>query len=102
MVMPTAKGLFHRAIVQSGSMARGASMERSAKIAADLLAELGLNGSQVSQLQDLPCQKIIEAGGAVQRKNPRVGLPNIRRMAETLVWAPVIDGSVVPRHPFRS
>jgi para-nitrobenzyl esterase len=100
MVMPTAKGLFHRAIVQSGSMARGASMERSAKIAADLLAELGLNGSQVSQLQDLPCQKIIEAGGAVQSKNPRVGLPNIRRMAETLVWAPVIDGSVVPRHPF--
>ena len=100
MVMPAAKGLFHRAIVQSGSMARGASVERSAKIAADLLAELGLNPSQVSQLQELPYQKLIEAGGAVQRKNARVGLPNIRRMAETLVWAPVIDGTVVPRHPF--
>jgi para-nitrobenzyl esterase len=100
MVMPTAKGLFHRAIVQSGSMARGASTERSAKIAADLLAELGLNASQVSQLQELPYQKLVEAGGAVQRKNARVGLPNIRRMAETLVWAPVIDGTVVPRHPF--
>jgi len=100
MVMPAAKGLFHRAIVQSGSMTRGASMERSAKIAADLLAELGLNGSQVAQLQELPYQKLVEAGGAVQRKNARVGLPNIRRMAETLVWAPVIDGTVVPRHPF--
>jgi len=100
MVMPAAKGLFHRAIVQSGSMARGASMDRSAKIAAEVLAELGLNASQVSQLQDLPYQKLIEAGGAVQRKNARVGLPNIRRMAETLVWAPVIDGTVVPRHPF--
>jgi len=100
MVMPAAKGLFHRAIVQSGSMARGASMERSAKIAADLLAELGLNASGVTQLQELPYQKLVEAGGAVQRKNPRVGLPNIRKMAETLVWAPVIDGAAVPRHPF--
>jgi para-nitrobenzyl esterase len=100
MVMPAAKGLFHRAIVQSGSMARGASMERSGKIAADVLAELGLNGSQVSQLQELPYQTLVEAGGAVQRKNARVGLPNIRRMAETLVWSPVIDGTVVPRHPF--
>jgi para-nitrobenzyl esterase len=100
MIMPAAKGLFHRAIVQSGSMARGASTERSEKIAADLLAELGLNGSQVAQLQELPYQKLVEAGGAVQRKNARVGLPNIRRMAETLVWAPVIDGTVVPRHPF--
>jgi para-nitrobenzyl esterase len=100
MIMPAAKGLFHRAIVQSGSMARGASMERSAKIAADLLAELGLNGSQVDQLQELPYQKLVEAGGAVQRKNARAGLPNIRRMAETLVWAPIIDGTVVPRHPF--
>jgi para-nitrobenzyl esterase len=100
MVMPAAKGLFHRAIVQSGSMARGASMERSAKIAADLLAELGLNASGVTQLQELPYQKLVEAGGAVQRKNPRVGLPNIRKMAETLVWAPVIDGTAVPRHPF--
>jgi para-nitrobenzyl esterase len=100
MVMPAAKGLFHRAIVQSGSMARGASMERSAKIAADLLTELGLNASGVTQLQELPYQKLVEAGGAVQRKNPRVGLPNIRKMAETLVWAPVIDGTAVPRHPF--
>ena len=75
-------------------------MERSGKIAADVLAELGLNGSQVAQLQELPYQKLIEAGGAVQRKNARVGLPNIRRMADTLVWAPVVDGTVLPRHPF--
>lgn len=100
MAMPSAKGLFHRAIVQSGSMTRGSSVERSGKIAADVLAELGLSGSEVSQLQELPYQKLIEAGGAVQRKNARPGLPNIRRMADTLVWAPVVDGTVLPRHPF--
>jgi para-nitrobenzyl esterase len=100
MAMPSAKGLFHRAIVQSGSMTRASSVERSGKIAADVLAELNLSGSQVAQLQDLPYQKLIEAGGAVQRKNARPGLPNIRRMADTLVWAPVVDGIVLPRHPF--
>lgn len=100
MAMPTAKGLFHRAIVQSGSMTRGSSVERSGKIAADLLAELNLSGSQVAQLQDLPYQKLIEAGSAVQRKNARPGLPNIRRMSDTLIWAPVVDGTVLPRHPF--
>jgi para-nitrobenzyl esterase len=100
MAMPAAKGLFHRAIVQSGSMTRGGSMERSGKIAADVLAELGLNGSQVSQLQELPYQKLVDAGGVVQRKNMQPVLPNIRRMAESLVWVPVVDGSVLPRHPF--
>ena len=43
MAMPSAKGLFHRAIVQSGSMMRASSMERSGKIAADVLAELNLS-----------------------------------------------------------
>jgi para-nitrobenzyl esterase len=100
MAMPSAKGLFHRAIVQSGSMTRGSSVERSAKIAADVLFELGLSGSQVSQLHEISYQKLIEAGRTVQRKNTRPGLPDIRRMADTLVWAPVVDGNVLPRHPF--
>jgi len=100
MAMPSAKGLFHRAIVQSGSMMRGSSVERSAKIAADVLSELGLSGSQVSQLHEIPYQKLIEAGGAVQRKNVRPGPPDVRKMADILVWAPVVDGNVLPRHPF--
>jgi para-nitrobenzyl esterase len=100
MAMPSAKGLFHRAIVQSGSMSRASTMERSQKIAADVLAELGLSGSLVSQLHELPYQKLLEAGGVVQRKNARPGLPDVRRMGDFLVWAPVVDGSVLPRHPF--
>jgi para-nitrobenzyl esterase len=100
MAMPFAKGLFHRAIVQSGSMMRGASVERSAKIASDVLAELGLSGSQVSQLQEIPYQKLVEAGGVVQHKNARPGVPDVRKMADILVWAPVVDGNVLPRHPF--
>jgi para-nitrobenzyl esterase len=100
MAMPSAKGLFHRAIVQSGSLLRGATEERSASIAAEVLAVLGLSGAQVGQLQGLPYQKLIEAGGAVQKKHVRTGLPDVRKMGEQLIWAPVVDGDILPRHPF--
>jgi len=100
MAMPPAKGLFHRGIVESGSMLRGATMERTEKIAEEILDELGLSASQASQLHEVPVQKLIEAGGAVQRKHMRAGLPDVRKMADQLVWAPVVDGTVLPRHPF--
>ena len=100
MAMPSAKGLFHKAIVQSGSLMRGATVERSAAIAAEVLAELGLSGAQVGQLQELPYQKLIEAGVAVQRKHVRTGPPDVRRMGEQLIWSPVVDGGILPRHPF--
>jgi para-nitrobenzyl esterase len=100
MAMPSAKGLFHRGIVQSGSSLRSKSVEGSAKIAADLLAEMGLSGSQVSQLHEAPYQKLVDAGETVMRKNMRPGLPDIRKMADILAWAPVVDGTILPRHPF--
>jgi para-nitrobenzyl esterase len=100
MAMPSAKGLFHRAIVQSGSMDRGATVEHSSQVAAELLDELGLNKSQVAQLHELTSQKLVDAGLAIQRKHPRNGLPDVRKMADLLLWAPVVDGTVLPRHPF--
>jgi para-nitrobenzyl esterase len=100
MAMPSAKGLFHKGIVQSGSLMRGSTVERSAGIAAEALVELGLSGTQVSQLHELPYQKLIEAGAAVQRKHARAGVPDVRRMGEQLIWAPVVDGAILPRHPF--
>jgi para-nitrobenzyl esterase len=100
MAMPSAKGLFHKGIVQSGSLMRGSTVERSSGIAAEALVELGLNGTQVGQLQELPYQKLIDAGVAVQRKHVRTGPPDVRRMGEQLIWAPVVDGSILPRHPF--
>ena len=59
-----------------------------------------MSGPQVSHLHEIPYQKLVEAGAAVQRKNSRPGLPDLRKMGETLVWGPVVDGSVLPRHPF--
>src|SRR5581483_9499553 len=42
MAMPSARGLFHKVIVQSGSSLRQVSLESSTKLTAAVLAELGL------------------------------------------------------------
>src|SRR5216684_153113 len=54
MGMPAAKGLFHRAIVQSGPFLKSLSPDYSGRVAELVLAELGLSKSQVRELQKVP------------------------------------------------
>jgi para-nitrobenzyl esterase len=103
MGMPAAKGLFHRAIVESGSMLRANTEERSQKLTDLLIAELGLTSSTIDQLQTLPYAQLSHASQEVLRKNnprPANGVPNFRRMAEMLGFSPVVDGTILPAHPF--
>lgn len=103
MGMPAAKGLFHRAIVESGSMLKMGTQEPSRKLADLLVAELGLSASTIDQIQSLPSAQIVKASSDVLRKNnprPAGGVPNFRRMAQMLGFSPVVDGDVLPAHPF--
>jgi para-nitrobenzyl esterase len=101
MAMPAAKGLFHRAVVQSGSGLLQATPEDSAKLAAALLAELGLRPAQADQLQKLPYQRIIEAGLVAARKTaPAKAPPRSDVMARRMGWSPTVDGKILPAHPF--
>ncbi|CAN5662539.1 carboxylesterase/lipase family protein [soil metagenome] len=63
VAMPAARGLFQRAILQSG-VGRAGPPEVAAKAADKLLAGLGLDRSQVVDLFDLPAAKILEAQAA--------------------------------------
>jgi para-nitrobenzyl esterase len=54
MAMPAAKGLFHRAVVQSGPLLRVASFEESAKLGRAFLAELDLSKAGIDQIQTMP------------------------------------------------
>ena len=88
--MPGAKGLLHRAVVESaGSALRQTPFDVAAKMAAALVAELGVSASQLDRLQDVPYQKLLDASLAAQRKlGPGFG------------WAPTVDGKILPRHPY--
>jgi para-nitrobenzyl esterase len=80
--MPGAKGLFHRAIIQSGSNLKGVSQEDATKSAQALMAKL--NAKTADDLQKIPMEQLIQATTAT---------PGLR-------LAPVLDGHSLPRDPF--
>ncbi|MGE0575217.1 MAG: carboxylesterase/lipase family protein [Reyranella sp.] len=96
LAMPEAKGLFHKAIVQSGASVRFAEPERTAALAHAVLKHLGLRPDQLGELQALPVARLQEAVAPAQQALPRPRLPLLDRYN----FGPVIDGTVLPAHPF--
>jgi para-nitrobenzyl esterase len=95
LAMPAARGLFHRAIVMSGAAIRLSERERAAKLAEAALREVGLNRTQLDELQMLPFRRLLAAIGPAMKK---VG-PAPSRF-DRYDFAPVVDGAVLPGHPF--
>lgn len=101
MTMPSAKGLFHKAINQSGAF-RGEmpTKELTQRITAETLKELGLSVAQVDELQDMPFAELAAASGrALTRINEE-----LRKSGEDtgnfgLSWGPSMDGNVLPHQP---
>src|SRR5688572_6720451 len=92
LAMPSAKGLFHRAVIESGATLALVEREQAARVASELLTTLGLDKTRVRELQALPVDRIMAAYFAVVRRM------NVDQM--THGFSPVVDGTVVPRHPF--
>jgi para-nitrobenzyl esterase len=89
LAMPGAKGLFHRAVIESGASLRGIPREAANKSTAAFLAKVGLKPNQIDQLQSLPVDRIVKAlaGGGP------AGAPGLR-------FGPVVDGTTLPSNPF--
>ncbi len=92
LAMPSAKGLFHRAIIESGATTKLVERDQAARVANELLAKLGLNKSQLRELQSVPLDRIMGAYFAVVRSM------NVDQM--TRGFSPAVDGQMIPRHPF--
>jgi para-nitrobenzyl esterase len=94
MGMPSAKGLFHRAAVQSGSSLRSGSAEQAAKLAAAVIAELGISKADLDKIHAVPTSVLCAVQAAAQRRlNP--GAPVGRGG-----WEPIMDGNIIPAHAF--
>ena len=101
MAMPAAKGLFHKAIIMSGSGLRVAEREAQARLATAVLAELGLTAAQIDRLHEVPTDRLLAAGLEAQRKLTTPGAPPASATRAARVgWGPVLDGRVLPAHPF--
>ena len=104
MAMPRAKGLFHRAIVQSGSMRRMLTPDFSAMLADAVLREAGVSRSNLDALQKMPFDRLVAAAEIAANKVYPAGdysRPiDFGRNCEFDAWAPTVDGVVLPEHPF--
>lgn len=101
LATPSAKGLFHKAIIQSGAMLRTMEARWSRRIGTAVMRELGLNSSEIDVLQQLPYEKLLAAGdravAEVRREAEKEG-----HSAFVFGWAPTVDDNVLPSQPFSS
>ncbi|MBV8843492.1 MAG: carboxylesterase/lipase family protein [Bryobacterales bacterium] len=94
LAMPSAKGLFHRATIESGAALQVAGRDVAMRNAEQLLAKLGIAKSDVRHLQKLPVEKIMAAYFAVVRDQPGID--------QTVSgFVPSVDGKILPQHPFQ-
>ena len=78
MGMPSAKGLFHRAAVESGSFSLSNTQDKSQRLADLFLKELGVSTSDADKLQTLPYAELWRASEAVLRTaNPPMEAPSM-------------------------
>jgi para-nitrobenzyl esterase len=96
--MPSAAGLFHKAVVLSGASTRSGDKDYSEMLGARVLKEAGLTAAEIGTLQEMPWTDYDALAAKAQKSlaaetgGPR---PGLRRG-----FNPVVDGKVLPQHPF--
>lgn len=81
--MPAARGLFHRAVIQSGSLVTHLSREVAAQVSQAFIAQLGLTSATLYRIQELPWNQLLAAQTTI----------------DAHAFAPIIDGTHIPAHP---
>src|SRR5580765_1694482 len=84
LATPAAKGLFHRAVVQSGSTLRLISDADAEKSADIFLKKLGIARNRIADIQRLSWEQLL----------------NAQIDATGVAFTPVVDGKYLTHHPF--
>ena len=90
MAMPTADGLFHKAIVQSGPGVTSGKPDEAAAYAGSILDQAGIETED--DLMSVSAEDILSAA--------RRATPTDAGFGQGPRFGPIADGSVVPRDPF--
>lgn len=98
MAMPAAKGLFHKAINQSGSFRMNMLEKTDTRaIAAEVLKELNLKPNQADSLQNIPFVQLSAAGvKALRTVADKMRAEGRPAPGFGLSWGPSQDGKILP------
>lgn len=93
MASPLARGLYHRAIIQSGSGRMARTTEQAAAMTRRFLDVLGIPAASAHLLLQAPEAEIIAAQSELEARLAADG------EAISVPFAPVVDGMVLPSQP---
>jgi para-nitrobenzyl esterase len=92
MAMPSARGLFHKGIVQSGSFRMYLTPDDSRLIGEGIAKKLNLQGRDLTQLQELPYDRLFAVADETIKGLSQAGSkPAMGRLG----WVPTVDGKVI-------
>jgi para-nitrobenzyl esterase len=95
--MPSAKGLFQKAVVESGASLKMGEKAISEKLGAYVLGEAGLAAGEIDKLQAMPWRDYLAAATkASQKLTQELGPGGGLRRG----FNPVVDGVILPQDPY--
>ena len=98
MCMPKARGLFHKAIIMSGTILNVNTREMTQALGKAVLKELGISEKQVDKIKDIPYQQLYDAGQRAMAAS--IGT---RKPGTPMMWGfgPTPDGETLLQQPFQ-
>ena len=85
--VPAARGLFHKAILQSGAAHNVSNPDKAARVAGEFFESLGIADPSPEALAEVPVSRLMEAQA---RATVGVGLED-----GMLAWQPCVDGDLI-------
>ena len=104
MAMPSAKGLFGRAIVQSGSITHLLTPKHSRRIGSYTVEALGIAPTKIDEIESVPYERLLEAYNkalARVREEAKADGELPENFLDQILFGqtPVVDGVVIPAQP---
>ncbi|MBR1667427.1 MAG: carboxylesterase/lipase family protein [Bacteroidaceae bacterium] len=98
LCMPPAKGLFHKAIIMSGTILNVNTKAMTEELGEAVLKELGISKAEVDKIRDVPYNELYAAGQRAMAAS--IGT---RRPGTPMMWGfgPTPDGEDVVQQPFQ-
>ena len=98
LCMPSAKGLFHKAIVMSGTILNVNTKAMTEELGEAVLKELGIDKTNVNKIKEVPYKELYAAGQRAMAAS--IGT---RRPGTPMMWGfgPTPDGEVLLQQPFQ-
>jgi para-nitrobenzyl esterase len=104
LAMPCAHGLFHKASIESGAALRRVSKEDATETARRVLRALGIGAHELHKLADVPAETWVKLHMEAEKHQGPLfessGAPGAEAAHASPVIGPVVDGFILPRHPF--